>query len=1230
MSEKGLRRSQLLHEAERLYTDRAWSDIELSQRLGVDRTTIYKARRFMEEELGLFFIEESRGHYRLDPQHRLANIRLTPTEALALYLGGRRLQQQTRTGQMQVATALEKLARALRRPMMEELTHAAKVVLDQGQDPQQSEIMEKLVEGWTTGRKIRIWYRALHGDQRQFVVSPYQLEPAVWGDGVYLIGYSEPQNRLATFKMARIERAAVTMDPFSIPESFDSHALLQHAWGIWHSDRPPEIVRLRFSAAAAPRVRESIWHPSQIITDTPDGGCLWEAQIAEVREMEPWVRGWGADVEVLEPEELRDRQVTTIGRLQKIYQTSRDSARLPHQLLYAKTNRDHEGEIHLLLYHLIDVGQVADVMWRQVLTDGIRQRLADMVDLTVDETGRWFTFFASLHDLGKAGPAYQKKYAPTFLKQSLVEAGLGLEGFGRAYDVSTPHGTVSTWALNDLLPELTCLDERFARQIAVALGGHHGQWPPPGAEDHIDDKTFPQWDKVRRDLFWELQAVFRPPEKITPPANPIDRNTFLTILSGFVSVADWLGSRNKECFGFIDQPMSTRRYAIQSASKANQSLVDLGWLGWQPTGAAPAFMEAFAYRPSIRAPHQVQSEVIAAAAEASTPTLVILEAPTGIGKTEVALYLADRWLQQQSGRGLYVAMPTQATSNQMYGRVGQFLNHRYPEFDRLNFHLVHGQAAWQDRLKKKVELQGVGDDSQGHVVAESWFTPRKRTLLAPFGVGTVDQTLMSILQTRHFFVRLLGLSHKVLIFDEVHAYDTFMNTLFHRLLEWLNAVGTSVIILSATLPTETRRELVQAYCGQSLPASTAAYPLLTIATTGKEPETVALTQPADVTLMLNQEVGRDPAALADYLCQTLAPGGCAAVICNTVARAQAVYRALDEARRSGQLDIPADDLILFHARFPPIWRQAIETTVLAKFGKDDPENRPQRAIVVATQVVEQSLDLDFDVMVTDLAPIDLLIQRAGRLHRHQRTHRYGHGRQLCLTRLPLDPNGLPDFEKDRFVYEPYLLLRTFLTLRDRPSILIPGDTTALVESVYGEQGEEGPLSAPWAAALAEAKENMESRRYEAGAKAAKQLIVAPGNVRLLRQRMLELDEESPEVHETIRAQTRDIDPGITLVCLHREEGELFLLTEAGNLPVDLNANVPEDQLRDYHLNTITLQHRYVFQYFINQPVPAAWRDQAALRTCRSVVFDDGVCALGGKYTLKLSRESGLEIIKTEE
>lgn len=1229
MAGKQYRRSQLIHELERLYTDRAWSDIELAERLGVDRTTVYKTRRFMEEELRLFFIEEIRGRYRLDPQHRLANIRLTPTEALALYLGGRRLQQQTRTGQKPVATALEKLARALHQPMMANLIQAAQDILDQEQDPRQVAVMEKIVEGWINGRKVRIWHRVPHGDLRQYLVSPYQLEPAVWGDGVYLIGHSEHHDGLATFKVARIERATVTMDPFSIPIDFDSRSLLRHAWGVWHADHHPETVRLRFTHHVTPRVKESIWHPSQTIQDQPEGGCLWEAQITEIREIEPWVRGWGAEVEVLAPEALRDELKKTAGRLSRVYQLASAPTRLPYQLLYAKTNPDREGEVHLLLYHLIDVGQVALVLWQQVLTDGFRQHLAGLLDLSIDQAGRWFAFLAALHDLGKAGPAYQKKYAPAFLKQALVQAGLGLDGFGKAYDTTTPHGLVSTWALTELLPEQTDLDDRFARQIAVALGGHHGSWPPPGADDAIDDRTFPLWAEVRRDLFWELQAVFRPPPGVMPPADPGDRNTLLTILSGLVSVADWLGSRNKECFGFVDWPMPTRQYAAQSARRAIQSLADLGWIGWQPDGITRSFMETFAYLPSIQAPRGIQSEVIAAAQDTDQPTLIILEAPTGIGKTETALFLADCWLQRHRGRGLYIAMPTQATSNQMYGRVAQFLSHRYPEFSHLNFHLIHGQAAWLDDLKQQVELQGVGDDPQARVVAESWFTPRKRTLLAPFGVGTVDQSLMSILQTRHFFVRLFGLSHKVLIFDEVHAYDVFMSTLFHRLLQWLRAIGTSVIILSATLSAATRRELVQAYSGQSLPDLPDPYPLLTIAADNRPPYAIALSRPADVALVIDWSVDREPAAIVDHLCRALASGGCATVICNTVARAQSLYRALREAHQAGFLAIDTDDLILFHARFPPVWRQAIEAAVLAKFGKDNPQNRPTKAIVVATQVIEQSLDLDFDLMITDLAPVDLLIQRAGRLHRHQRPERYGHDRRLRITRPPLDPDGLPDFENDRFVYEPYVLLRTYLALRDQAAIHIPGDTTRLIESVYGETAETTSLPAPWPAALSEARQRMESHRDKSEAKASDQLVLAPDNQRLLRQRMLDLDEESPDVHEIFRAQTRDMDAGIALVCLHRDGDSLYLMTGEGRVAVSLGEEVPRDLIRVYQLNTITVQQRHLFNHFVNQPVPLPWRGQSALRHCRPVVFTEGNYIMDDRYTLHISREYGLEIIKKE-
>ncbi len=167
---------------------------------------------------------------------------------------------------------------------------------------------------------MRVRYRKPHADAaRVHVISPYQLEPSVWGDGVYLIGHSDHYDAVITLKLGRIEHAVVTTEPFTIPADFDSYALLQHAWGIWHADRRPCDVRLCFSPRVAPRVRETVWHPSQTLRDLPDGGCEWSAQIVEWREMEPWVRGWGADVEVLEPAELRASVVDSIRLLAERY-----------------------------------------------------------------------------------------------------------------------------------------------------------------------------------------------------------------------------------------------------------------------------------------------------------------------------------------------------------------------------------------------------------------------------------------------------------------------------------------------------------------------------------------------------------------------------------------------------------------------------------------------------------------------------------------------------------------------------------------------------------------------------------------------------------------------------------------------------------------------------------------------------------------------------------------------
>jgi len=306
MTDRSVRRTELIREMERLYIDRAYSDIELADRLEVHRSTIYRARTFMEDDLGMPFIREESGRYRLDRKKQLTGIHLSQIEALALYLGGRRLQQQTRIAHKPTAAALEKLAHVLRQPMMGNLVRAAQEILEQESDQRQADNLEQIVEGWTNGRKVRVHYHKPHAAARIYTISPYQLEPSVWGDSLYLIGHSDHHDAVITLKLSRIERVSVTMEPFVIPDSFDSHAMLEYAWGIWHGDGPAHTVRLHFSAQVTPRVKESIWHPSQTIDDLPGGGCEWSAQIAEWREMEPWVRGWGAEVEVMAPPEMRD------------------------------------------------------------------------------------------------------------------------------------------------------------------------------------------------------------------------------------------------------------------------------------------------------------------------------------------------------------------------------------------------------------------------------------------------------------------------------------------------------------------------------------------------------------------------------------------------------------------------------------------------------------------------------------------------------------------------------------------------------------------------------------------------------------------------------------------------------------------------------------------------------------------------------------------------------------
>lgn len=1210
---RAMAKAERIGEMRRLYALRAYSDRELAEIFDVDPATIYRARVEIETEYPL--LRDDEGRYRLDRSRNISSVHLNLAEALSLYLAGRRLSQQTRVGQRPVASALEKLAEVLRQPMTRRLLQAAEQILQSQQDLQRTEIFQTVAQAWSEQRRMRLSYRALRSEQEvEHLFAPYLLEPSPWNDGVYLIGHSDGVQRVITLRLDRIVSAKL-LGTFTLPEDFNEQELLRHAWGIWGSKGEPEIVRLRFAAGIATRrLRESIWHPLEKLVALEDGGVQWEAPIAEWREMLPWIRGWGSQVEVLAPPQLRRVMQAEIQHMNALYHIGPAPTVPPYQLLWAKTS-GKEGITHPVICHLVDVAQVTHALWQQALPMPLKAQMAKTLQLDIDEAGRLIAFWAGLHDLGKACPGFQRKYVPG--RDKLAAVGIPFPKFV-ADNEPCAHATVTTATLTDFLVEITQLDERLARNVAQALGGHHGNWPPP--QETLALKPYQVgdglWHEMRRQLVLALVELFKPPAVPTLALRDAESNTFFALFSGLVSVADWMGSM-QGYFPFCDLlPIDLPSYAEQSAAQAQVVLAELNWADWPVADQELAFNELFPFPPNA-----LQTAASEIAQQASGPSLVIVEAPTGSGKTEAALYLADVWSVRCGQRGAYVAMPTMATSNQMHKRVSEFLAQRFGEGSVAPL-LLHSQAQWQ-RPETPPELTLMDESPHPNTRDMSWFLPKKRALLAPFGVGTVDQALLSVLWTRHFFVRLLGLSHKVIIFDEVHAYDTYMSELFQRLLGWLGQVGASVILLSATLPGRTRQALIEAYSGQpAVEVVAAPYPAMTW-TSGGATAVMALPNIEPRTLAL-EWCGREPEEIVAALRDALRLGGCAAVICNTVARAQAIFRALEDARL-----VAEEDLILFHARFPFAWRESIEQKVLNRFGKGD--GRPFKAIVVATQVIEQSLDLDFDFMVTDLAPVDLLIQRAGRLHRHPRERRpapVSHPRLLLTARA--NAEGLPVLENDGYVYEAHILIRTFALLLGREKLVLPAMTPTLIDALYNEETLPAdsalllPLSATVQAHLLASHTKM-TQGVQADVNNAQQRLISPASERrFLRQRSAGLEEDSPELHSALQALTRLGQRSLNLVCcLEDVEGQLH--TPDGQ-QVSLKGRPDAMQLTALMRATVSVSHRVLVNHFTKMGAPTPWRDHAHLQDNYPVIFRNGIFDLDEVgYRLRLTAKLGLEI-----
>jgi CRISPR-associated endonuclease/helicase Cas3 len=915
---------------------------------------------------------------------------------------------------------------------------------------------------------------------------------------------------------------------------------------------------------------------------------------------------------------------------------------------------NHSRSFHPLLCHMLDVAVVAREIWRAVLPEAASQKLAAALRLSPEAAQRWITYLAALHDLGKASPAFQmRKEAQRLL--------MLYQAFGSPPNVEAsecPHGRVTAGELPEILASAFGMQQATADRLAVVIGGHHGTFP---TSFEIEKQPTAgvgkgKWKQLRHELAAILAELLEVQEGEIPAA--CDHAAAMAI-AGLVSVADWIGSNN-EFFPYlvcnIDSwpTISPADYLQEAESKARKALQRLGWIGWiQPTKVL-SFAQLF---PFITGCRPLQDAAIAIATKLTQPGIVIIEAPMGEGKTEAALYLADHWGMAPGPRGCYVALPTQATSNQMFSRVHSFLEARYPG-DKVNLQLLHGHAALSAEFQILREYgdrafvpQGVyGQDECGthgtSVVAAEWFTHRKRGLLAPFGVGTVDQALLAVLQTRHVFVRLFGLAHKVVILDEVHAYDAYMSKLMERLLEWLAALGSPVVLLSATLPDQRRKALLEAYRrGLQSPLSEeqkvsleASYPRITWAdATSCGAQQIAVSVQAERTLKIEWIDGRLPQneadgfTLSEKLKAVLRQGGCAAVICNTVNRAQQVYLALKPYFAAAELD-------LLHARFLFRDRSEREKNALVNFGKEGEiirfdegdarkVSRPHLKVLVATQVIEQSLDLDFDLMVTDLAPVDLILQRSGRLHRHERTRPASLSQPTLWICQPEEvSDDVPVFDRGtEAVYDAHILLRSWLVLRTRGAISIPDEIEELIESVYGEvccpETASSNLRAAWNKTLEQRIKDIQNEEEEAKNRWLKHPQFSGAVWRLTAEPK---DEDAPDFHQAHQALTRLAADSVNVVFLYEKSGQLFL-DEDRKHRTELPEEIPIQSVKMLLANSVSISSRAVIYQLKALPIPSSWQKNALLRQCRLLTLHEAGFVPVDHHTIRLSAELGVLI-----
>ena len=893
-----------------------------------------------------------------------------------------------------------------------------------------------------------------------------------------------------------------------------------------------------------------------------------------------------------------------------------------------------------LWVHLTDTMNVSKWLWNHWLSDSQRYFCVESLNTSDEETAlNLAMFLGAIHDIGKATPAFQIQKGfnnshdlDVCLLERLELAGFqGISSLTLANPRKTHHSIAGEYLLTN--------EFHVKADIGSIIGGHHGK--PVDDEFFIeaqsaypanyyqseDDKAeiHNQWKKVQHAYFqWALETSnFNSVEELPEISQPGQ-----VIYTGLLIMADWISS-NAAYFPLID-------ISSDDVSDSIERFRDgISLWGIHPPlqiQSYPAMNEMFISRFGFE-PREFQRKMYQTIGQISKPGIIILEAPMGLGKTEAALAASEIVSSKNGSSGLFFGLPTQATSNGMFGRVHSWLENIADEYGiKQSLRLCHGKAALNEEmtsLKQMTYLQNINIDEEtnGSVYVNEWFSGSKKSSLDDYVVGTVDGFLFTALKQKHLALRHLGFSKKVVIIDEVHAYDTYMQQYLEEAIRWMGAYGTPVILVSATLPQEKRESLITAYLKgagaksreiqfpRNYADSSCKYPIISYSD-GKEVKTQTDFSNAEDKIVRVNKLNEEE--LIDIVSGLIDGGGVVGIIVNTVRKAQALGQKCKEHFGSNTVDI-------LHSAYIVTDRIKKESDLLSMIGKRG--NRPEKKIIIGTQVIEQSLDIDLDVLITDLCPVDLLLQRIGRLQRHSIKRPDRHKEPIVYV---MGMSEQLDFEKgSEKVYGKYLLIRTQYYLPE--VIRIPSDIPGLINKVYGDEEPDFPEGL-----LNTYHESFIQMEYIRKEKADKALTYRIGNphkpVNPNKYNMIAWlkNPDTSDCEEKAAAQVRDIEETIEIIAVKRV-GHGYGTFGNGE---DISERISDPHIdKELAKQTIRLPHYITRRKGISKTIEAleeynrkylpVWQNQPWLKGSLGIIFDEnGRFEMDG-VQMKYDNEFGL-------